>query len=347
MPEINEKDLGQAIKEGRFAPLYLFYGEEDYLKRVYIERILKAAVTDFEETNLHRLDGSASADDITSAADAIPMMSEYSCVVVSDYQFASISELQFKQFKAVLEQPNESCVLIFAYESALPKPKSDKGKELFNLLCKRAHTINFTHKTEKELADAICRRAARRSINLQPTIARGIIQRCGDNLENLLNETDKLCDYVGAGAAVTMDDVEVICSKTVEASSFALADAVCAGNSDLAMSICADLFEARTEPLLILGALSGVFVDIYRVKLGEAEGMRTDDLANAFGYGKAAFKLRRAAQSGKRMSQGSVRKALEILRSTDLALKGSRTEAKIIMERCLVELTRTVSGRQL
>ena len=64
---------------------YLFYGEEDYLKRVYVERIINAAVTDFGEANIHRLDGTASADDITSAADAIPMMSEYSCVVVSDY----------------------------------------------------------------------------------------------------------------------------------------------------------------------------------------------------------------------------------------------------------------------
>ncbi len=347
MPEINERDVAQAIKSGDYAPIYLFYGEEDYLKRVYVERIINSAVTDFEDANLHRLDNSASADDITSSADAIPMMSEHSCVVVSDYQFASLSEIQYKQFKAVLEEPNDRCVLIFTYESALPKPKSDKGKELLNLLTKKAHTVNFTHKTEKELADAICRRAAKRSINLQPTVARGIIQRCGDNLENLLNEVDKLCDYVGSGAAVTMQDVELICSKTVEASSFALADAVCAGNCDLALSICSDLFEARTEPLMILGALSGVFVDIYRVKLGEAEGMRTDDLATAFGYGKAAFKLRRAAQSGRRMSQTSVYKALEILRRTDLALKGSRTEPKILMERCLVELVRTVAGSQL
>ncbi len=347
MPEINERDVAQSIKTGKFEPIYLFYGEEDYLKRVYVERIINAAVTDFGEANIHRLDGTASADDITSAADAIPMMSEYSCVVVSDYAFASLTELQYKQFKAVIEQPNECCVLIFTYESALPKPKSDKGKELFNLLLKRAQTVNFAHKTEKELADAIIRRAAKRNINLQPTVAKGIVQRCGENLENLLNETDKLCDYVGKDAAVTMADVDLICSKTVEASSFDLADAVCAGNSDLALSICADLFEARTEPLLILGALSGVFVDIYRVKLGEAEGMRTDDLATAFGYGKAAFKLRRAAQSGKRMSQGSVQKALEILRRTDLSLKGSRTDPKTIMERCLVDLIRTVSGSQL
>ncbi len=347
MAEINEKDLSVSIKSTRFEPIYLFYGEEDYLKRVYIERIIKAAVTDFEEANIHRLDSAASADDITSAADAIPMMSPYSCVVVSDYPFSSVSEVQYKQFKAVLEQPNEQCVLIFTYESALPKPKSDKGKELFALVSKRAATVNFAHKTEKELADAICRRAARRNINLQPTIAKGIISRCGDNLENLLNETDKLCDYVGSGAAVTMEDVDTICSKTVEASSFALADAVCAGNADLAMSICADLFEAKTEPLLILGALSSAFVDIYRVKLGEGEGMRTDDTAAAFGYGKASFKLRRAAQSGKRMSQASVRQALEILRRTDLAFKTSRTDPKVIMERCLVELVRTASGRQL
>ncbi len=347
MPEINEKDLAKAIKDGSFAPIYLFYGQEDYLKRVYLERLISAAVTDFADINVHRLDGSASTDDIVSAADAIPMMSEYSCVVVSDYQFGAVSDLQQKQLEAVLSQPNERCVLVFSYESALPKPKSDKGKALLSTLTKKAVTVKFERKSEKELIDALCRRASRRSINLQPTIARGIVERCGDSLENLLNEVDKLCDYVGDGSAVTIKDVELICTRTAEASCFALADAVCSGNCDQAMAICSDLFELRTDPLLMLGALSGAFVDIYRVKLGEAEGLRTDTLAERFGYGKTAFRLRKAAQTGRRMSQRSAQKALEIIRSADLSLKTSRTEPQVLIERTIVELVRTVMGAQL
>ena len=30
MPEINERDVAQAIRSGDYAPIYLFYGEEDY-----------------------------------------------------------------------------------------------------------------------------------------------------------------------------------------------------------------------------------------------------------------------------------------------------------------------------
>ena len=99
----------------------------------------------------------------------------------------------------------------------------------------------------------------------------------------------------------------------------------------------------RTEPTMIIGALSSMFVDLYRVKLAESEGLRPESVSEAFGYGKSSFKLKRAAQTGRRMSQDSVKAALLILRDTDLAIKTSRGDSRIIIERAVILLMRAVA----
>ncbi len=347
MPDITEKDLARAIKSGTLSPVYLLYGEEPYLKHTYAKRIINAAVTDFADFNLHRFESSACVDDLVSAVDAMPMMSDRTCVVVRDFNFGTLSDKDADTLCSIISDPNTSCVLVFLYENADPPNKSAKAKQVLSIIKSNADCINFAKRTERELCDAACHRAARLRVNLQPTTARYLISRCGDDLENLLTEVDKLCDYVGRDGIVTEKEIDEISVRTVEASAFRLGDAICAGNRDDAMSICADLFDMRTDPLLIIGALSSIFVDIYRVKLAESEGLRPESIADAFGYGKSSFKLKRAAQTGRRMSQSSVMNALEILRDTDLSLKTSRGDARIVIERAVILLIRAVAEVKL
>ncbi len=343
MPEISEKDLARDIKQARLAPVYLLYGEEPYLKRLYSSRIEKAAVTDFAEFNLHRFEANLNIDDLFAAVDAMPMFSERTCVIVRDFNFGALADKAAESLCNLIKQPNEACVLVFLYENAELPNKSARAKQILAALKAEAHCISFLKRTERELAEIACSRAKKMGVRLDLPLARYLISRCGDNLENLLTEIDKLCDYVGKNGTVTQKEIDEIAVRTVEASAFRLADAICAGNRDEALSICADLFDMRTDPLLIIGALSSTFVDLYRVKLAEGEGLRPDSIVNDFGYGKMGFKLRRAAQTGKRMSQQTVMQALEILRKTDLALKTSRTEPRIIIERAVILLMRTVA----
>lgn len=343
MPEISEKDLAAAVKDGKLAPVYLLYGEEPYLKHTYSTRIINSAVTDFADFNLHRFDTNVNIDDLVAAVDAMPMMSERTCVIVRDCNFGNLSDKEAESLCTLINEPNDSCVLVFLYENTELPNKSAKSKQIVSALKQKAHCVNFAKRTERELVDAAIRRAARLKINFQPSTARYLISRCGDDLENLLTEVDKLCDYVGREGIITQKEIDEISVRTVEASAFRLGDAICAGNRDEAMSICADLFDMRTEPTMIIGALSSMFVDLYRVKLAESEGLRPESVSEAFGYGKSSFKLKRAAQTGRRMSQDSVKAALLILRDTDLAIKTSRGDSRIIIERAVILLMRAVA----
>ena len=341
----SERELSADIKAGRLANVYLFYGEEGYLKRHCTERIVKKAVSDFFDFNYHRFDRNLKLNDLAAACDSVPMMSDFSVVEVRDYNFAAASDSEHKQLISLLESPNESCILIFVFdETPMPGTKNKKGKAVLDLIGKNGCIVDFERKSEGELSSLLVRRANKRSVNLQPTVAKRVIALCGNDIENLLTEVDKLCDYVGEGGAVSDREVDAIVTRTLDASAFALASAVCSKRRDEAMKICADLFDMKTEPVMIIGALSSVFVDIYRVKAAAAEGLRPEDIAADLGYGKATFKLRNAANNGRYMTQSSAFKALEVLREADLALKTSRSDGRIAVECAIVRLLHIAAG---
>lgn len=343
MPRCEERALAADLKQGRIRPIYLFCGEEGYLKRLYTDRIIRQAVTDLPEFNLHKFDSAAKMDEVAAALDALPVMSEKSCVVLRDYNFGSLSDADHKQLMERLRDPNEACVLIFYYDSTDVPARSKKAKEIVDAIDKKGCSVVFERKNERELEDIASRRAAKAQVVLNPNVARRVVARCGTDLENLLTEVDKLCAFVG-GRPITDEDVDAVVTRTVEASAFALAGAVCSKRRDEAMAICADLFDMRTEPVMILGALSSVFLDIYRVKMGESEGLRTDQIAEELGYGKARFRLRNASQNGRNMSRNDAFEALEILRDADLALKSSRADGRVVIERAIVQLLRVAAG---
>ncbi len=347
MARLSERELAANIKSGRLENTYLFYGNEGYLKRLYKDRIIKKAVSDFADFNLHKFDRSVKMDDLVAACDSMPMMSEKSCVVLSDYNFSTAQDSEYKQLIELIEHPNSTCILILTYDNAeIPTSKTKKAKDLVLAVEKHGCVVNFEHKNDHELADIAIRRASKQEVVLQPTVARKIVETCGSDIENLLTEVDKLCAYVGKGYA-TEQDIDEVMVRTVEASAFALAGAVCSRRRDDAMKICADLFDLKTEPIVIIGALSSVFVDIYRVKMAENEGLRYDDIAQPFGYGKMVFKLKNAASYGRNMTRSMALDALEILRDADIKLKTSSSNGRVIVEKTLVRLFALASGEEL
>ena len=344
MAASTERELAADLKRGRLEPVYLFHGEEAYLTRLYTKRIARAAVSDLPELNAHHFQGSAPFDEIVVALDTLPLMSEKTCVVLRDYPLSAPSDAEWKALLARVAAPNESAVLVFAWADE-EMGKTKRAKELSDAVAKVGCVLEFARKSERELAEIAAKRAAKALVVLPPAVANRLVERCGADLENLLTEVDKLCAYVGEGTA-SAADVDAVATRTVEASAFALASAICTGRRDEAMAIADDLFALRTEPVMILGALSSVFLDVYRVKLGQAGGLSQERLAEELGYGRAAFKLRNAAANGRRMSEEDARAALTILRDADLALKSTATDGRVVLERAIVLLMETAAGER-
>ncbi|MBQ5890827.1 MAG: DNA polymerase III subunit delta [Clostridia bacterium] len=346
MPAITEKELIEDIKKADFKSVYLIYGNEDYLKKYYSSAIIKKAVTDFEDLNLHRFDSSVKVDDIIAAADAIPMMSDYSCVSVCDYNFASADETEVEKLVDLISDMPEGCVLLLRLEQLSITPsKSAKAKKVFDAVKKYGALVELNLREEADLVRMVTKRAASRSVNLQPTGARYLIRVCGSDITNLFSEVDKLCDFVGKDGIITEKEIDALAVKTPDEKAYRLINAVCARDVERVYTMLADLAAQCVDSIAIIAALSSAYVDMYRAKVAESEGKNAESIGADFGYGKNAFKLKYASQNARKMSVFTLRKALNILRETDIALKSTQLDPRLLVDKTVMQLIQLAGER--
>ena len=126
MAKRNDKAAGQAayrklkqdLRQGTVGSLYLFHGEEAYLRDHYLDQMkAKLIPPGMESFNYHRLAGKTlTAQRLAETVDALPMMSPRTLIVVQDYDLFKAPEGERKAITQLLEDLPEYCCLVFVYD---------------------------------------------------------------------------------------------------------------------------------------------------------------------------------------------------------------------------------------
>ena len=88
------RELKQALRAGNPGNLYLFHGEEAYLREYYLGELKKTLLPEgLEDFNLHTAQGKdCSVAWIEQAVNCFPMMSERTLVLVTDFDITALGE---------------------------------------------------------------------------------------------------------------------------------------------------------------------------------------------------------------------------------------------------------------
>lgn len=345
MGELNELQLKRSIKERKFSPLYLLYGEEMYTKKFYCESIIKSAVEpELRDFNYHFLDGAqTSLDDIYAQDLNMPMMSEYSCVYVEDYPFDKMSKSDLKKFGELLSDLNENCILIFYDAQGIFNGKvSAKAREACKLISENGSVINFKRKTAGDIAKILVRGCKDRGCDMSYATANYLVTCSGDDLNTLLNEIEKLCAFAG-NREIVKSDIDLICTKTLDAKVFDLSAAILRRESARCFEIIESLYEQKEKPESIIGALSSNYINYYRVKTALDSGHSPSTVAQFFDYKRNAWLLDKCASNARRMSLRCIEECLESLAQADIILKTTACDSRIVIEELVVKLMLSVS----
>ncbi|MCH5321238.1 MAG: DNA polymerase III subunit delta [Eubacterium sp.] len=338
MARLNETQLKAQIKNGDISNAYLIYGEERYLKEHYISQLKKKIVDlTFESFNLHQFNSKDTAlDDILKDAQMLPMMSEYNLVLVCDYPIEK-SKSDIKLLTEFLDDVPESTVLIFHYDAIEPDVKSAGFKKILTAFDKAGAVVNLEKRSENDVAKLLVSGAKKRGSAIDINNAKYLISVSGNDLKNLLNELDKL-SYYAQGKEITKDIIDSMATKCLQARVYDLSKAVVTGNSDNAYAIIDTLFNMKEEPVSILAVIGGVYVDMYRVKCAKTAGFSYDDVSNHFNYRGKEFVLRNASRDCAGLTENQLRKSLDEIMNTDLKLKGTSTDKKLLLEELILKL---------
>ena len=340
LPEITEQELKQQLRQKEFASVYVLYGEEAYLKSFYADRIctrtVDSALRDF---NFHRFEGKGvDWQSVADAVEAFPMMSERTCVLLKDIPVDTLGDGERDKMTAILSDVPPTCTVVLWFDTVQVQPKkSAKWRNFLKSVQPFAQVVPLDKRGRADLVKLLRGGAEKRGCTLSADNAAYLVTLVGDDLTNLLTELEKLCAY-RANGEITRADIDALAVKTVDAVAFDLSKAMFTGDAGRAFSILADLFVQKTEPVLIHGALTACYVDIYRVKVATLSGGRAEDVASVFNYKGKEFRLRNAQRDGRALSLSQVRQCLDILLECDKNLKGSGMDARLLLEKCVTQL---------
>ena len=341
MPALNESALKEKLRENPVG-VYLIYGEENYLKKVYIDKIVSKTVDDsFADFNFHTFDGKeATLSDIYESAQAVPMMAETKCVLVKDYPLDTLDDNGIDQLKTVIDDNPEDCALIFSFVAY--EPKGAKWTKVIKLFEKSAYAVKLEKKTAVELAKMLESGAKKRGTAFEKGVASYLVSCVGADLNTLLNETEKVCAY--AQGEIKKSDVDAVCIKSLDAKVFDMIKDLTARRFDSAFRKLELLFEQREDEFQILGALIASYTDIYRAKSAVKSGGRAENIAQYYNYAGKEFRLTNAARNSSQLTFDDISECIDILVEADTAMKSTSTDKRLILEKAIVKLAR-VGGR--
>lgn len=344
MPEISFNELRGHLAAGKPSPVYLICGDDGYLRRRSLEQLKQTYKPDvLPEFNYTEFDGGVcTVEEIAAAAETLPMMAERRMVVVTDLDAAAIGAEQYRQLETLLGAPYDSCVLIFFQVSVRASAKSgDKQGAMRSLIKKNGTVINCKTPTPAEIIDILLAAAKEMGAGLSRPDAAYLIERCGTDITNLLSELAKLHALCGGqGARITRAAIDGNTTQSVDVKAYLLASNVIQGRRREAYQIMEELFDERTDPVAVLAIMSGSFVDLYRAKLATAERKTADDMTEIFGdeYKGKEKRLGFSFRDCRRYPTPLLAEWCSLLCQTDAALKSSRIDGKILMEKLLAEM---------
>ena len=327
------QQLKQDLKSGSLGSLYIFHGEEAYLRDYYLGEMKKRLLPPgMEAFNYHVIQGREfDLKELAQTVDCLPMMSQRTLIVVNDYDL-------FKGDKdglaALLRDLPDYVCLVFVYD--LIAYKTDARTKLASVIKEKGRVVAFNRQEQGDLVDWIARRFRAMDHDIGTEDAKYLIFLCGDLMHTLISEIGKIGAYA-AHRRVTRQDIDAVATPQLDAVVFQMTDAISAGDFDKAASVLGDLYHMQEPPIKLLAALGRQLRQLYTARLA-IEHKRDSRYLMELWKLRTAYPAERMMQSARRFSLGWCRRAVIRCGQVDLAMKSTGADGEELLTGLLMEL---------
>lgn len=336
------RDLKKAIADRNVGNLYILHGEEVYLRDYYLGKMKAALLTGgLDDFNYHTIAAKDfSMYRLRELVDSMPMMSERTMVVVSDYD---IYKGDKEEMLDILSDLPDYICLVFIYD--VIGYKADNRAKLAKLVKEKGHVVDFARQNQGDLTDWIARRFRALGHDISTEDARYLIFLCGDLMTGLISEIGKVGAYA-KDRRVTRRDIDAVATPQLDAVVFQLTDAIAAGNFDEAFSVLGDLLHMQEAPIKLLAILGKQLRQLYTARLAIENNRGKDFIMELWGM-RNSYPAEKLMRSARRFSLDWCRRAVIRCQETDLAMKSTGTDGAELLTGLLLELAQRKADRNL
>lgn len=338
--KLEEDQLSADIRAGRIERVYFLYGKEPFLVKTYVDRLIKKTVgEDALDFNLVRISGNPDMDMLSDHVDGLPVFADMKLISVNDIDPEKIEKEAFERLLSIIADVPEITILLFNNTGVSPDERKSQTKKFIAAVEKAGVVCKMDAMPQPKIAELVIKKAAKQGVVISREDALYLTERVLCSLNLISEETAKLISYVGKGGVITRGMIDSLVAKQLDTSVYELATAINSGKREQAFGIVSDLIFQRVEPVVILSALSGTYLDFYRAKIAKMTGVLPNQAAEEFSYAKnRVWVLSKAMNAVSKLRVGYLRKTLEILNEADIMMKSSPIDSRTVIEQAIAKL---------
>lgn len=262
--------------------IYLFYGEETYLletrvkkiKKEYQQLILGINFIQIDDTNVEELIADLETpafgfDKKLIIAKNTGIFKKEKKTTKSDSKKKKVDDIKLplnekiaKYIQGNLEELKNTVDLVFVEQEV------DKNA-LYQTIEKVGEVKEFALLKLPDLIANIKKIAVAYKVNIDDVTAKYLVECCGTSMQDLINELRKLIEYKGENSNITKQDIDLLCTKQIQAVIFDLTDNLGKKETSKALEVYNGLISNKEPIQKILITLYNHFKKLYIIKIAE------------------------------------------------------------------------------
>lgn len=267
---------------------------------------------------------------IIDSVEILPFMAEKRLTIVKNSELFTAgrkndTELMYDYISNI---PSTSCI-IFVEDIV------DKRNKLFKLMNSKKLAVEFSSLKENDLLTWIKKEFNKHNKRIDSKTGIYLLRIVGTSMEDLINEIGKLLDYSEERTNISTQDIDNICTKSLDAHIFELVKAMGYKKIDKALEIYSNLILLKEPPIKILTMLTRQIRLILQVKNLYEQGSSPKEIA--LNIKQPFFVVNDCIKQAQLFSENKLIAAFEDCLETDIAGKTGKMDAKLAVELLLIK----------
>ena len=315
------KHIKEDIKNREFKRVYLLYGTEEYLKKLYRNKLKEAVLADSDTMNLAEFSGkSIEEKEVREFADTMPFFADYHLLLLENTGwFKSATE-----FADYISQIPDTAVLVFV------ETEVDKRSRMFKNVKEYGYVCEMNGLAEKDLKLWIGSLLKKEGRNITESTVEFLLEQVGTDMGKLQCELEKLICYTIGRESITIEDIQAICSQQITGKIFAMTEAMAQGKKKQALELYYDLISLQERPLGILYMIQRQFRFLLLVKEMKKNGNDKNSMASVLAV--PPFAVQKYMSQAERFQTEELKRLLEYSLILEEDVKTGRLKEQLAVE---------------
>lgn len=254
--------IKQHIKQNEYKPVYLLYGTEGYLKKLYRDKLkegilCKSTLNSSDDMNYSYFEGkTADIIKIKDISETMPFFADRRLIIIENSGWFKTTS-GFDEYIKVIPETSH---IVFV------EADIDKRGKLFKAVKSIGYVSEMNGMDDKNTRLFAASLFSKAGLRISENALLYFIEMSGTDMYNIINEAEKLICFALGNGEITLDDIKTICTEQIYNRIFPMIDEIAMKKQKQALSMYYDLIALKEKPLSILFLIIRHFNILLKVK---------------------------------------------------------------------------------